>query len=197
MRILLSLIMVFWVNLNLFSQSFLEEGAPAPDFSVRSLQGDSLNLADFKGKKVLLVFFRYAGCVVCNFRAHELIENYDSLQTQGVQVIGVFESKEALLREYVADSAIPFPIISDHQAILYKKYKVEKSYRKVWKGLRQKKTKHQEKVGEQLYNGKKYKRDGALNRIPADFLIGIDGKIEIAYYGAYLGDHLPLDQVLE
>lgn len=197
MRILLLLGMFSLSYLNLHSQNFLTVGEEAPTFSRVSLQGDHLNLADFKGEKVLLVFFRYAGCVVCNFRAHELIENYDSLRNRGIHVIGVFESKEALLRAYVADSEIPFPIISDHQAVLYKKYKVEKSYKKVWRGLRQKVIKHQEEVGEELYKGKKYKRDGALNRIPADFLIGTDGKIKIAYYGAYLGDHLPLSQLLQ
>jgi len=143
----------------------------------------------------LLVFFRYAGCVVCNFRAHELIESYDSLRRKGIRVIGVFESKEDLLRTYVADSEIPFPIISDHKGQLYKKYKVEKSICKVFKGLRKKQTKYQEKEGEKLYKGKKYRRDASLRRIPADFLIDEKGRIEIAYYGKYLGDHLPLDQL--
>ncbi len=196
MRIFLFVAIFLVISVVSFAQPLMK-GDEAPPFSAISLDGDSLDLKYFVGQRVLLVFFRYAGCVVCNFRAHELIEQYDTLRSRGIQVIGVFESREDLLRTYVADSEIPFPIISDHQSVLYKKYRVEKSYQKVLKGLRKKTTKRQEKEGERLYNGRKYKRDGALSRIPADFLIGSDGKIEIAYYGAYLGDHLPLSRLFE
>jgi len=175
-----------------YAQSHLKKGDDAPAFSVVDLNGNSIQLPVNNGNKTLLVFFRYAGCVVCNFRVHELIESYDSLQQKGIQVIGVFESKEELLRTYVADADIPFPIISDHKGLLYKKYKVEKSMCKVFRGLRKKQTKYQEEEGEKLYRGKKYRRDARLSRIPADFLIDENGAIEIAYYGKYLGDHLPL-----
>lgn len=39
--------------------------------------------------------------------------------------------------------------------------------------------------------------DGNTNLIPADFLIGPDLTVERAYYGADIGDHLPLDDVFE
>lgn len=195
MRITITLsLLLLWLPIA-HAQSHLKKGDVAPVFSVLDLQGNRVEVPLKNGEKVLLVFFRYAGCVVCNFRAHELIESYDSLRRKGIRVIGVFESKEDLLRTYVADSEIPFPIISDHKGQLYKKYKVEKSICKVFKGLRKKQTKYQEKEGEKLYKGKKYRRDASLRRIPADFLIDEKGRIEIAYYGKYLGDHLPLDQL--
>jgi len=35
--------------------------------------------------------------------------------------------------------------------------------------------------------------DGHLTQLPADFLIGPDGMIRIAYYGRDIGDHLPFE----
>ncbi|MNY68092.1 hypothetical protein D3C86_2058000 [compost metagenome] len=37
--------------------------------------------------------------------------------------------------------------------------------------------------------------EGPANRIPADFLIREDGVIDVAYYGADVGDHVPLEQL--
>ena len=50
--------------------------------------------------------------------------------------------------------------------------------------------------GKQLFS-KKIKQDGSMSRIGADFLIDEDGKIKKAYYGKYLGDHIPLSDIKE
>ncbi len=38
--------------------------------------------------------------------------------------------------------------------------------------------------------------EGELQRIPADFLIALDGIIIESYYGKDIGDHLPINQLL-
>jgi peroxiredoxin Q/BCP len=39
------------------------------------------------------------------------------------------------------------------------------------------------------------KQDGDSNTISADFLINESGIVKTAYYGKFLGDHLPVDQI--
>jgi hypothetical protein len=34
-----------------------------------------------------------------------------------------------------------------------------------------------------------------MAKMPADFLIAPDGRIEVAHYGVDIGDHVPLDEV--
>lgn len=45
----------------------------APDFTVTAINGSTVQLSAFKGKKVFLTFYRNVGCPVCNLRFHELL----------------------------------------------------------------------------------------------------------------------------
>jgi hypothetical protein len=37
--------------------------------------------------------------------------------------------------------------------------------------------------------------EGPFDRLPADFLIGTDGRIDLAFYARAAGEHVPLDGV--
>jgi thioredoxin-dependent peroxiredoxin len=175
----------------------LKEKDKAPDFRMISAQEDTINLENLKGKTVLLAFFRFAGCPVCNFRMHELMENYESLKAKNIEVIAVFESGNETLKTYLSDNPIPFPVISDSALALYKKYSTDKSLFKVMRTMFKKKPKSEMKKGETLFKGKKYKQDGSMTRIPADFIIDEKGIIKIAHYGKFIGDHIPLETLIE
>ncbi|MEL7002425.1 MAG: redoxin domain-containing protein [Bacteroidota bacterium] len=184
------------LNINSYSQNILAEGDVPPKFNLMSVQGDMISLDDYEDKKVLLAFFRYAGCPVCNFRMHELMENYNNLQSQNIEVIAVFESGNETLKKYIDDVQVPFPIIGDEELKLYKEYKVQKSFGKVLGTLFQKEPKQNMKKGKKLFADNKYKKDGSTTRIPAEFLIDTDGKIEKAHYGKFIGDHMPIEALL-
>lgn len=169
----------------------------APSFQVKSVQGEMISLQHYEGKTVLLAFFRFAACPVCNVRMHELITNYSALQAKNIEVIAVFESSDEILAEYVKDSEIPFPVISDPDLVLFKEYNTSKSLFKMLGTMFRKQPKAQMKEGEGLFEGKRYEQDGSMLRIPADFVIDSYGKIKTAHYGRYIGDHLPLTQLLE
>jgi hypothetical protein len=47
-------------------------------------------------------------------------------------------------------------------------------------------------AGNKLFK-KPMKQDGALTRIPAEFLIDEKGKLILAHYGKFMGDHLPIE----
>ncbi|TLV02474.1 hypothetical protein [Dyadobacter luticola] len=50
------------------------------------------------------------------------------------------------------------------------------------------------KKGKRLIK-REIKSDGSSDRIGADFLIDESGKINMAHYGKFLGDHLPITEI--
>lgn len=169
----------------------------APTFTAIDVSGTKIDLEKYKGKKVFLAFFRYASCPVCNFRMHDILENYDQIKASGYEIIAVYESTNETLNEFLKDENVPFPIIGDSELVLYKKYRVEKSFWRTIGSVFDKKAANNKSKGKELFKGKKLKKDGNLTRIPADFLIDENGIITTAYYGTDIGDHLPLDQIIK
>ena len=170
-------------------------GDKLPDIVLADAFGDSVNTAKLKGKKILITFNRYVSCPLCNFRTHELLEHYDTLKMNGLVIISIYESGKETLTEYTTKEQVPFYMIPDPQQLLYKKFKVQKSWWKSFIGLfnhyRQKHNK-----GRKLFKSQ-YKRDGHLNRIGADFLIDENGNVRTAYYGKFVGDHFPVEDILK
>lgn len=169
----------------------------APTFTAIDVSGTKIDLEKYKDKKVFLAFFRYASCPVCNFRMHDILENYDQIKASGYEIIAVYESTNETLNEFLKDENVPFPIIGDSELVLYKKYRVEKSFWRTIGSVFDKKVTSNKSKGKELFKGKKLKKDGNLTRIPADFLIDENGIITTAYYGTDIGDHLPLDQIIK
>lgn len=192
-----SIVLIALIVTSMANGQKLEKGDEAPAFAALTIEGKSLDLDNLKkdGKTVFISFLRYAGCPVCNLRVHELSEQYEGLKAQNIQLIVVFESSEETLMEYTKDANLPFPIIADEDNVFYDSFGVKKSFGKVLKTAFNKDAKSKMKQGKELYGDKKYKRDGALTRIPADFVINPQGIIETAHYGTYIGDHLDLDSL--
>lgn len=181
---------------NTITSQKLKVGEKAPNFEAVDTNGEIIKLSNYKGQKVFIAFFRYAGCPVCNFRIHELIENYDSISSKGYKIIAIYESNNDTLREYIKETPIPFTVIGNPNLRLYKEYRVEKSFWKMLGSAFKKQPKEAMKKGNKQFS-KKYKRDGHLNRIPADFLIDEKGLLTTVHYGKNIGDHLPLSEILK
>ncbi len=170
------------------------KGDTLPELILQPVYGDSISSSSLKGKKILLTFNRYVSCPLCNFRTHELLEKYDTLKQHGLIIISVYESGREALTKYTSQEAVPFMMIADPTEVLYKQFKVQKSWWKSFTGLFHRYNKKHSK-GKQLFKSN-YTRDGNLNRIGADFLIDEEGIIQIAYYGKFVGDHLPVSNII-
>ena len=191
--------LLFLITISFFSLGTaqqLKKGNDAPTFTVVAANGETIELENYRGKKVFLAFFRYASCPVCNFRMNEIIQNYEAIQAKGYVFIAVFESSNPTLHDYLKETEVPFPIIGDPELELYKKYGVQRSFWRMVGSMFNKKTKSNLKEGKVLVKGKNLKRDGNMSRIPADFILDENGKITIAYYGKNISDHLPLETIL-
>src|SRR5688572_3713673 len=91
----------------------IEPGGRAPDFSVTDLEGRAHRLADYRGKPLLLQFYRYAGCPMCDLRLHDFAREYPSLAANGLSVLAFFHSPAPRLRRHFARRPMPFPIVAD------------------------------------------------------------------------------------
>ena len=129
----------------------LKEGDSAPDFTANDQSGNAVSLKDFRGQKVVLYFYPKddtPGCTAeaCNFR-----DNYASLETKGIKVIGVSTDDEKSHQKFINKYQIPFTLIADND------HKIVEAYG-VW-------------VEKNMY-GKKY-----MGTARKTFLIDEEGKI--------------------
>ena len=87
----------------------ITKGEPAPEFAVVDVHGDTLRLADFRGRHVLLDFW-FTTCGPCIEDTPKLVDIYRAKQTHGFEIIGVSvdKSREAVLR-YVEEHGIAWP----------------------------------------------------------------------------------------
>jgi peroxiredoxin Q/BCP len=198
MKHFLFALLLVYISSFSFSQNTphrFKAGDKLPDLILTDAFGDSVKTSVLKGKKILITFNRYVSCPLCNFRTHELLEHYDTLKAKGLVIISIYESGKETLTEYTTKEQVPFHMIPDPEQLLYKKFKVQRSWWKSFLGLFN--HYHQKHApGKKLFKSQ-YKRDGHLNRIGADFLIDENGIIQIAYYGKFVGDHLPVDEIVK
>lgn len=64
-------------------------GSEAPDFELRDQTGEKRTLAEFRGKKVLLVFYPGDFSPACNDQLSIYQEVLPEIEAHGVQVLGV------------------------------------------------------------------------------------------------------------
>lgn len=170
----------------------LRPGDPAPAFTRPELDGHPIRLRDYRGRKVLLVFFRYATCPFCTIRFVRLTQEAQRYADAGVQIVGVFESSADYIREYLYRRGLPFPVIPDPQGELYALYGVKKSLPGLMLGMFRLPT-----LLRALFDPeyRMARPDGPVTRIPADFLIDENQHIADAYYGSDIGDHIPFPRI--
>ena len=106
----------------------IEKNVVAPVFDLKDVYGRKINLDLYRDKKVLLGFFRHAGCPFCNLRVHSLTKVHGELKSKGLEMIFFFESKEhVILRSSFHQGVSPIPIISDPEKVWYRAYGLEPS----------------------------------------------------------------------
>lgn len=200
MKNILLLFAALWMcTTTIQAQQKLTENAKVPNIATKDAAGNKINLNKIlkNNDKVLICFFRPVWCPICNKHTHELIERYDELKKKGFEVIAIYPSNPEVMAQYVKDSKIPFPVISDPEEMWYKRFAVERSLQKMRATMEQKNTMKVIEAGKKLYQGKNYekKTDKYDNIINADFIVKAKRLVEVAYYGNFIGDHYDLDEL--
>lgn len=100
----------------------LEPGEPAPDFELPDHDGDTVQLSDFRGRKVVLYFYPKAGTEGCTSEACSFRNNWDAFQEAGVQVVGVSTDPVEEIRSFKKEQQLPFPLLSDESGDVARNY---------------------------------------------------------------------------
>ncbi len=165
----------------------------APDFISRDIWGNTIQLNQFLGSKVLLTFYRHVGCPVHHLRFLEMSSYDREFRKKGLVVLAVYESSKANLVRYSENENYYARLIANPEFDLYEKYGIECNTLKLlfsmYKGVAAKKA-----AGEKRARHK-FEPEGHPDLLGGDFLIGENGQLKRGYYNQFLGDHLPIEEI--
>jgi thioredoxin-dependent peroxiredoxin len=102
----------------------LKEGDKAPGFTAKDQDGNTVSLADLKGKNVILYFYPQDDTPTCTKEACNFRDNYQSLLGKGFAVIGVSFDTEKSHKKFIKKYSLPFPLISDPDRKIIEAYGV-------------------------------------------------------------------------
>ncbi len=103
-------------------------GASAPDFTLRSQDGEEVNLGSVLGQKdVVLYFYPKDNSPGCTTEAHAFKDSYGVFKELGAEVIGVSSDSVDSHRDFAAKCDLPFTILSDSDGKVRKLYGVPSS----------------------------------------------------------------------
>ncbi|TAP41876.1 thioredoxin-dependent thiol peroxidase [Arthrobacter sp. S39] len=91
----------------------LQAGATAPDFTLPDASGQSVSLADYRGRNVIVYFYPKAATPGCTTEACDFRDSLASLQGSGYEVIGISPDGPAALAGFTGDFGLNFPLLSD------------------------------------------------------------------------------------
>jgi thioredoxin-dependent peroxiredoxin len=171
----------------------LKSGDKAISFSIETITGRHISLEEFIGKPLLLMFFRYGSCPMCNLRLRDFAQHYASLHDHGLEVVAFFHSSARSIQVNAGKQKYPFHLAPDPKFKVYRSYGVETSWLRFFLTMALPSF-YVDWVRSMQY-GFWGGVDWQMGIMPADFLIGPDGVIVKAHYGRNFGDHLPMGEI--
>jgi peroxiredoxin (alkyl hydroperoxide reductase subunit C) len=102
----------------------IEPGERAPDFTLRDQDGDPVSLADFRGRKVMLVFFPADFSPVCTDQLSIYQEVLPQIEEGGATLLGISVDNSWAHRAFREQLGIGFPLLAD----FHPKGEVARSY---------------------------------------------------------------------
>lgn len=143
----------------------LKVGDPAPDFALPDQHGQTLRLADLRGRRVVLYFYPKADTPGCTAQACSLRDAREALDAAGAAVVGISPDRPAAQGRFDAKHDLGFPLLSDPD------HEVAEAYG-AW--------------GERSMYGKKY-----MGIVRSAFVIDEEGRIAETFYQVSPKDTVP------
>ena len=106
------------------AKSFFKVGDPAPNFTLETVDGQTISLAQYKGKVVVLGLFHI--CEPCLIQGTELQKVHEAFQDKNVQVLGVNSAGNS--KEKVKEFLKEFPVKISYPYMIDPKKETDKLY---------------------------------------------------------------------
>ena len=116
----------------------VEEGTPAPGFSLTSDNGETVTLSSFRGTPVVLYFYPKDDTPGCTTQACGIRDAWGEFEQRGAAVLGVSPDGEASHVRFKQKHDLPFTLLADPDHATAEAYGVwvEKSmYGKTYMGV--------------------------------------------------------------
>ena len=173
----------------------INKGDKLEEITLPKADGSIFNLSETKGKKVLLTFYRIAGCSFCNLRLHEFNKRFEEFGKNFTHV-GIFHSPVDNLKYFMEKHAsLPFTVLADADFKYFQKYEIKRSYSLILATIVFK----AHKILPALIKGYIPTRiKGYFDIAVTDVLINEEGIVEEIYYAKKdVADHFSFDKVKE
>jgi peroxiredoxin Q/BCP len=89
------------------------EGEPAPDFELISDAGETVRLADLRGKQIVLYFYPRDDTPGCTKQACGIRDAWEAFRETGAEVFGVSPDGEESHAKFKQKHALPFTLLAD------------------------------------------------------------------------------------
>lgn len=102
----------------------LKIGDQAPEINIKDQDGKTHQLADYKGKKLVLYFYPKDATPGCTAQACNLRDNIPALKKLGYEVLGVSADNEKSHQKFIEKQQLNFPLLADTEKELIQRYGV-------------------------------------------------------------------------
>jgi thioredoxin-dependent peroxiredoxin len=102
----------------------LTVGTKAPDFTVQDTHGNTVKLADYANKTVVLYFYPKDDTPGCTKEACSFRDNYEQYLSKSIAVFGVSMDDEASHKAFTDKFSLPFPLLADSNGTITTAYDV-------------------------------------------------------------------------
>jgi len=100
-------------------------GEEAPSFELPTLDGDSISLSDYRGKKVVLIDFWSTTCDPCLREMPELVKLYHEKKASGFEILAISTDGPETVSQVssiVKSKGMVFPILLDEETEVMDQY---------------------------------------------------------------------------
>jgi peroxiredoxin len=161
-------------------------GEPMPSFLLPDETGRLVAMQSLLAAGPLAVmFFRGHWCPYCRLNVHAVIEAMGRISEAGGQVVAIMPETQAFARKFKADSAAPFPVLTD----LDNGYALSLNLA-IWLGAEiQKLLSYQDMAS---FHG----NEGWVLPIPATFVVGRDGVVIARFVDPDFRKRMAMDDLI-
>jgi len=113
---------------------FRWSASPAPQFALKDYDNKIHSLKDYKGKNVLVIFYLGYGCLHCAQQLQAFAPKTSEFTEAGIEMIAISTDDIVDLKkshDNYKDGEFPFPLVTDHQLKIFKKYRAYDDFEKL------------------------------------------------------------------